>query len=300
MVVLCFSTLGTYTLASSLASELNQDICSFRSNLFADATKYTYKTHRDTYLRFCYFMGHNPIPASTLLICQYTAFLARSLKFSSIKNYLGIISLLHKEMGLPNPLLDNWYHKSLLTGIKHRGDKVHQKLPITLDILKGICHILNVNSSYDASFWATCLIAFFVMFRKSHHFPISASKFDGNKHFTRSCFKFFPWGALIEVKWSKTIQFREHTVHIPIPYIAGAVLCPVTALLHSMSFTASRATANSHAFAYLHYDSLSMKYFTYHSFIYKLRDSLQSLGLSHGLYAGHSFRRGGATVEYHD
>ena len=82
MVVLCFSTLGTYTLASSLASESNQDICSFRSNLFADATKYTYKTHRDTYLRFCYFMGHNPIPASTLLICQYTAFLARSLKYS--------------------------------------------------------------------------------------------------------------------------------------------------------------------------------------------------------------------------
>ena len=96
-------------------------------------------------------------------------------------------------MGLPNPLFDNWYHKSLLTGIKRvLGDKVHQKLPITLDILKGIYHTLNVNSSYDASFWAVCLIAFFGMFRKSHLLPISASKFDGNKQFTRSCFKFFP------------------------------------------------------------------------------------------------------------
>ena len=61
-----------------------------------------------------------------------------------------------------------------------------------------------------------------------------------------------------------------------------------------MSFMASRATANFHAFAYLHYDSLSMKCFTYCSFINKLRDSFQSLGLSPGLYAGHSFRRGGA------
>ena len=104
-------------------------------------------------------------------------------------------------MGLPNPLLDNWYHKSLLTGIKRvLGDKIHQKLPITLDILKGIYHTLKVNSSYDASFWAICLIAFFGMFRKSHLLPISASKFDGNKQFTRSCFKFFPWGAFIVVK----------------------------------------------------------------------------------------------------
>ena len=31
------------------------------------------------------------------------------------------------------------------------------------------------------------------------------------------------------------------------------------------------------------------------SFFHKLRDSLQSLGLSPGLYAGHSFCRGGAT-----
>ena len=38
-----------------------------------------------------------------------------------------------------------------------------------------------------------------------------------------------------------------------------------------------------------------MKCFTYHSFIYKFRDSLQSLGLSPGLYAGHSFQRGSAT-----
>ena len=133
------------------------------------------------------------------------------------------------------------------------------------------------------------------MFRKSHLLPVSASKSDGNKQFPRSCFKFFPWGAVIVVKWSKTIQSRECIVHIPIPCIADPVLCPFIALLHSMSFTASRATANSHVFTYLDYDSLGMKCFTFRSFINKLRDSLQSLGLSPGLYAGHSFRRGGAT-----
>ena len=62
-------------------------------------------------------MDVSPIPASSHTICQYVAFLARSLKFTSINNYINIIALLHKEFSLTNPLTDNWAIKSLLTGI---------------------------------------------------------------------------------------------------------------------------------------------------------------------------------------
>ena len=61
-------------------------------------------------------MGFTPIPVNTHTICCYAAFLTRSLQFSSINNYLGIIALLHKEFGLPNSLVDNWVLKSLLLG----------------------------------------------------------------------------------------------------------------------------------------------------------------------------------------
>ena len=81
-------------------------------------------------------MGYS---ATSLVICQYAAFLARSLKFSSVKNYLNIIGLLHKEFGLNNPLTDNWVINSLLIGIKRiKGNATKQKLPLTVDILKGI------------------------------------------------------------------------------------------------------------------------------------------------------------------
>ena len=72
-------------------------------------------------------MGFTPIPANTHTICCYAAFLARSLQFSSINNYLGITALLHKEFGLPNPLVDNWFLKSLLSGIKRvKGSTVNK------------------------------------------------------------------------------------------------------------------------------------------------------------------------------
>ena len=59
-----------------------------------------------------------PFPTQSAHLCQYAAFLARSLKPPSIPNYLNIIGLLLKEFNLPNPLVDNWSLQSLLTGIK--------------------------------------------------------------------------------------------------------------------------------------------------------------------------------------
>ena len=52
-------------------------------------------------------MGLTAIPASSNTVCLNAAFLARSRKFNSIKSYLNIIGVLHKEFGLPNLISDN-------------------------------------------------------------------------------------------------------------------------------------------------------------------------------------------------
>ena len=111
--------------------------CTFyRSQLFAESTKATYKTHRNVYLRFCHYMGYTPVPVHPPYLLQYAAVLARSLKPSSIRTYLNIIGILHKEFWLPPPLLNNWPFKSLLIGIKRAvGTPPNQKLPITAEML---------------------------------------------------------------------------------------------------------------------------------------------------------------------
>ena len=100
-----------------LASQLQQEITKYQSQLYAESTKTTYKTHRDTYSRFCLYMGYTPVPIQPDHQLQYTAFLARSLNAASVRSYPNIIGILHKGFGLPNPLLDNWQLKSLITGI---------------------------------------------------------------------------------------------------------------------------------------------------------------------------------------
>ena len=61
---------------------------------------------------------NTPVPAQAAHICQYVAFSATTLQATSIPNCFNIISILHKEFNLPNPLANNWALQSLLTGIK--------------------------------------------------------------------------------------------------------------------------------------------------------------------------------------
>lgn len=243
-------------------------------------------------------MCYTPVPVHPAHLLQYAAFLARSLKPSSIGSYLNIIGLLHKEFGLPNPLLNNWPLKSLLTGIKRAiGTLPNQKLPITPSILLRLHATLNFTKSFDSSFWAICLVAFYGLFRKSHLLPMSARKFDPSKQLTKSDFRFFSWGTLVTIRWSKTIQFRERVVDIPLPCIPGSKLCPTTAIIHAFHFTNSTA-ANSQAFNWVVCPSPTAHFFTYNMFISKLRDHLTTMGIDPQSYAGHSFRRGGASFAY--
>ena len=61
---------------------------------------------------------HMLVHSSSFVFSRCTfVFSCPHVKASSVRSYLNIIGILHKEFGLPNPLLNNWPLKSLLTGI---------------------------------------------------------------------------------------------------------------------------------------------------------------------------------------
>ena len=98
--LLCF-------LDHALVSSQLADVEFYRHATYSRNTCKAYRTHRKTYLQFCNILGALPVPASTLHLCVYAAYLARFLLPSSVCGYLNFVGLLHKESGLANPLLDN-------------------------------------------------------------------------------------------------------------------------------------------------------------------------------------------------
>ena len=136
------------------------------------------------------------------------------------------------------------------------------------------------------------------MFRKSHLLPVSTSSFDPRKQLTKADFKIFPWGVLITIRCSKTIQFRERIVEIPLLCIPRSKLCLTAAIRNAFRFTAAASAFNSPAFNWVDDEKQLVNIFAYGSFMSTLGIHLTSLGFDPKLFAGHSFRRGGAFFAY--
>ena len=240
------------------------------------------------------------MPCSSHNLLRYVVFLARTLATSSIACYLNVVRILHLQCGLPNPLQDplfKFQKELLMRGIKRlHSNVVRQKLPITPDILHKLHGQLDLTNSLDATFWATCVIAFFSFFRKSNLLIASANSFDPLKHLRMCDIRVYNWGLMLVVRWSKTIQYRNRTLLVPVPKIDHSKLCPHRAIVHTFKLLAAHDSAklrNGPAFVYTSGDQV--KPLTYTTFTTKLKKLLEQCGFDSSQYSGHSFRRGGAT-----
>ena len=240
------------------------------------------------------------MPCTAHHLLRYVVFLARTLASSSIPCYLNIVRILHLQHGFPNPLEEPLfkYQKTLLMrGIMRINSKaVSQKLPITPAILNLIFEQLDLTVSLDATFWAACLVAFFSFFRKSNLLVPSAAAFDPQKHLRRSDIHLFKWGIMLFVRWSKTIQYRNRTLLVPVPRVEHSKLCPLSAVVHAFKLAGVlRSTEHDLGPAFTYQKNGALTPLTYSVFTHKLKLSLNKCGIDNTKYSGHSFRRGGAT-----
>lgn len=261
---------------------------------FAESTRRTYSSQLALFLQFCASLNISPVPISATDLGRYVAFLATKLSFSSVRQYLNVVRLIHMEAGHGNPLTDNWFLSTLMKGLRRKkGDATSQKLPITRDILQGILRLLNLDRSFDVTFWATCLVGFFSFFRKSNLLVQSWGQFDPQKHLCCSDVRFCESGVILSVRWSKTIQFRQRILEIPLPRIPGSPFCPSSALLLCLRLLPP-VQGPRPLFCYM--SSSGLRPITHAEFVTCLRKYLNQLGIDASKYSGHSFRRGGASL----
>ena len=276
-------------------ASLQQEVRFYRTHCWSSSTTRAYDTHRRSYVSFCNRLNVAPVPADTTLLCMYAAYLARRLKYQSIKQYLNIVRILHLEWGLPNPLLQNFHLSSTLQGIRrHLEDAATRKAPITPALLLQLQSRLDLSNPADTVIWAGALLMFFTLLRRSNVMPPSATGFDSARHLRRCDITFTPEGALIRVRWTKTIQFRERELRIPLCRLRDHPLCPTTALFLALSHSPG-APASGPALTFP--KGRSYRVLTPSMFIDRVRAALGDVCDSQTL-AGHSFRRGGACWAY--
>lgn len=147
---------------------------------------------------------------------------------------------------------------------------------------------MDFQSSLHIVLWAAMLVSWFCLLRKSNLVPASAAAFNPVKHLCRNSFVYKNGELVVQLRWSKTNQFQQRVVEIPLPKIPQSILCPVTAV--TFMFAKISAPKNSPAFVVPFQRMLFT--LTHHSFVSHLRHLLETCGYNSVLFSGHSFRRG--------
>ena len=164
---------------------------------------------------------------------------------------------------------------------------------LTIDILSRIFNVFSISGLVLTLLPGPYVSLHFFCYVSQIAFI--TNRFTSDKQFYKSDFQYFSWGVLVHVRWSKTIQFWDRKVCIPVSCIPNSHLCPVKAILHAFSFTRFSSDSEQ-TFAFMDVGTGSMKTFTCSTFLSHLRTCLSNIGIKPQQYAGHSFCHGGASL----
>lgn len=264
-------------------SELIADVREFQRDAYAATSKIAKKSQLNNYFEFIdSFNGLlSPLPCSTEQACAYIVYMSKHLKYSSMRQYLSSLNNYLRSMSSTPLDYSSYELKTCLKGALRRlGGYSKIATPLLPKDLLLIFSNMN-NSKGHTAFRAATLLSFRALLRKSQ-FTESASCLR------RSDVSFYEWGMLINVRRSKTIQFGERLLQIPVAKVFNIELCAVYWLRRH--FLECPAEPDSYIITIP--GKLGLPYSIFQD---TLKYFCSVADLDPDKYSSHSLRRGGAT-----
>ena len=167
--------------------------------------------------------------------------------------------------------------------------------PVVPALLSSIAGVLDPGDSLYQATFACSLLLFHTLARLGSVLPASL-RTKPQFFLSRDCVNSSAEGMLVTMLHTKTIQFGERLLHIPLVR-TGGILCPVQAFQRHLSLLGSLTSMKAATPAFLYKDSASrLRWLTGSKFISTFRALAIRAGDHEGAaYSGHSFRRGGAS-----
>ena len=264
----------------------NVDTQSFR---FAKNSLKNVISNIRTYIFFIIYFSLPLLPTASVDLCRFLELLALTCGYGHLKNVLSSVKYLHEAYGYKFPSND-FNLDTTLQGLKRRLAKTpFFVMPITPRILVQMYEHLDMTKTNDLALWCSFLVAFYGLFRKANVVPESG-QIDPKQTLTRNHIMLDRDNKVvyIHVTFSKTIQFCQRDLFIPVPSNDNPALDLYRHIVLLLDTVDAPSTAP--AFSYS-----SSRFISYRMFTNRLKDLLTRAGLSPHMFSGHSFRRGGAS-----
>jgi len=263
---------------------------------FASGTYKNLLVQWEKYLQFCASHGILPMPASVDNLCLYAQFLANNMKApQTVKNYINGVRVFHLLNDKPLDVFSSADLKLTMRGIfRLKMHQPRQAQPLTLDLLLAMSRFVDKSHPKQLVMWTAILLAFFCLLRKSNYLVDSGKPFDSGRQLCRRDVVLGQGCILVNIKWSKAIQFGNKILQIPILAIPNSVLCPVDN--YSAMLTAVPARPEDPAFCVGRQASRSP--ISYTDFQVFLKRLVALAGWDPSVFSSHSLRRGGASLAF--
>lgn len=228
--------------------------------------------------------SHAPLPCPSGQVALYATWLARTLKYSSILNYLSGLNHFLRHNGAPPICYSDYEITTTLKGIRRDlACPPRQALPLLPSMLMSIFKLLTHNPGHVA--WRAAVLCSFRALLRKCQVTMSDSTLR------REDFKFFGWGMVIRIRKSKTIQFQERVLEVPVAKCENKAICAVYWTVRH--FRETPASGDEMAFRIpSEAGSLPLPYSAYQA---TLKIFSKKAGLDHESISSHSLRRGGCT-----
>lgn len=285
----------------------------YRRAAHADNTHSTYATAGNRYERFGATFALGALyPATDTLLCRFATYLAtEKLAFGTIKIYLFGIRSIQLDKGMEfRSMRERYELHQTLQGIRRTiGTTRHPKMPITIPLLRKFATIVERKRADPkqkirwGAIWAAILVGFFGMLRKDNLTAGKKTAFNDRQGLTRRDVQFKTAKhsnktvAWLRIRYSKTNQTGGEPLVIPVAAQTDS-LCPVTALRVHMAETTSSLDDNLFLMKGSGERGCKPKALTHSQLVQGIKELAKDAGLDPKTFAGHSLRRGGATLAF--
>lgn len=237
-----------------------------------------------------------PFPASDLQIRRYAQHLAATLKSAAtIDNYISGVRTFHMILDqLPPPKpSESFMLNQTLRGIRVLlARPVRQAAPLTPELLVNMFRFVNVKSQQQLVAWVAILLGFHMMLRKSNLVP--DTKFQEGKQLSRKSITISDKALLIEITWSKTIQYKQKKFIIPLIPLPDFRICPY----YWVNFMINAIPAHAEDPALCYVKKGTRQPLTYSQLSKWLKLWVAAVGENPKEFSTHSMRVGGATFAF--
>ena len=167
---------------------------------------------------------------------------------------------------------------------------VRQAEPVNPEILMNMFKFVDIQDEEQIMAWTELLYGFHLL-DKSNLVPDTQKEFHPEKQIARQDICLAKHTVLVNIQWSKTLQYKEKLLHVPLIQLKNKLICPV----HWMWKLVLSVNMRPSDPLFCYHRKGKFMTLTYPWLTYWFKLWLEKCGMPAKLFSLHSCRRGGVT-----